>query len=138
MQSQYVKACHFSFRWSLIQSSNCRFLHKGQTPKIPNHVQVNLSKALPKTGTIEDTFTSGSQTKKEPRNRSVSTSDANLDLDQNALLYIHLWCYHVHQHRASPILQWKSRNEEKAGKGYKNNRTKLNDKLKNLKQNNQL
>ena len=138
MQSQYVKACHFSFRWSLIQSSNCRFLHKGQTPKIPNHVQVNLSKALPKTGTIDDTFTSGSQTKKEPRNRSVSTSDANLDLDQNALLYIHLWCYHVHQHRASPILQWKSRNEEKAGKGYKNNRTKLNDKLKNLKQNNQL
>lgn len=116
MQSQYVKACHFSFRWSLIQSSNCRFLHKGQTPKIRNHVQVNLSKALPKTGTIEDTFTSGSQTKKEPRNRSVSTSDANLDLDQNALLYIHLWCYHVHQHRASPILQMSGKVEMRKGR----------------------
>lgn len=90
-------------------------------------IQVNLSKALPKTGTIEDTFTSLSQTWR------------NQGTDQSAHLTLTwIWtkmhcstftCGATTFTSTEPLqfCKWVDKSKwGKAGKGYKNNRPKLN------------
>ena len=137
MQSQYVKVCHFSMPWSLTQSSNYTFFHKGQTPKIPNHVQVNFSKALPKIGTIEDTFTSASQTW---RNRSAHLTQTWIWTKMHCSTFT---CGATTFTSTEPLqfcIDWKSWNEERQERDTKTTELQ-NDKPKNLNcgiQNNQL
>ena len=90
-------------------------------------IQVNLSKALPKTGTIEDTFTSLSQTW---RNQGTDQSAHLTPTWIWTKMHCSTFTSGATTFTSTEPLQfckWVDKSKwGKAGKGYKNNRTKLN------------